>query len=439
MYLTNIKPIEFNTHHAGVGMNGELGYSLLNDSIIRVNNNIYPYGIGAHAPSVVKFKLNGEYETLITEVGINQSAEGKYLGTCDFYIYADEKLVGVAPRVIYGETPKIHCNLNKCKTLTLVNQTSTPMHCHSVWLNPKLYTSRNKWNISCYGTHKYENINIEPSTKYCFISVINDKYIKYFTNLYRTLKHYLSLKDYTYVVYGIDLSEDSMEKLQSLHVRVINASPICDTTQLSSKFLALETYKIIDSEYYIFMDADMLITDDISDLLLFLPSYSQNQISICRQTDVGPYHTFMDALSDRTNDSYRDYDLTIQNIRIQSNVLSFTHTLNSGFYIAGREALCKANNLINKLLPEAFEWEREKLSECWWREEAILTICISQMNNCNILPCTYNVQLQTKEVEFKNGGFYYNNEKCKILHMVGRARDEKYDKIWEELKEHHGW
>jgi len=439
MYLTNIHPKNYKTHYAGVGLYGELGFSALNDSLILVNDVLYPYSIGAHAPSCVTFDLGNKYDTFITKIGINHSAKDKYTGTCDYYVYADGVLVGAAPKVTVYDTPKLYCNINKCKELSLIANTNNPTHCHSVWLNPVLYTSSCDKNICCYGTHVYQNKKINQNATYCFVSVVTNDYIEYFLNLYKSLIYSLSIKDYIYVVYGIGLSEDNIKILEDIGVFVINANAICDTTNLSSKFLALDTYNIADCEYYIFLDTDMLVVDDISDVLSFITSYSSNHISICRQTDVDIYYSFKDALTDTTNNSYKDYDLTIRKLKIDQNILSFAHAINSGFYIIGREAMCKANNIISRLLPEAYEWEREKLSECWWREEAILTVCIAMMNNCNILPQCYNVQLQTKDVNYDNHGFYYNNQRCKILHMVGKSKEEKYNKILNQLKLHYDW
>jgi len=95
------------------------------DPILRIGEATYRRGLGVHAPSVMAFDIGGAFSRFTAEVGLHgippeKKHKGSPLGTCNFVVEGDGKVLYTSPLLREGDAPySVEVVITKVRRLTL--------------------------------------------------------------------------------------------------------------------------------------------------------------------------------------------------------------------------------------------------------------------------------------------------------------------------------
>ena len=65
----------------------------INGNPIKLNGVTYTKGLGTHAASTIVYQLNGQYDSFISDVGVDDEENSKGIGSVDFQVIGDGKVL----------------------------------------------------------------------------------------------------------------------------------------------------------------------------------------------------------------------------------------------------------------------------------------------------------------------------------------------------------
>jgi hypothetical protein len=80
----------------------------------------YSKGIGAHAVSQITYNIAGKYSTFISDVGVDQEEDGKGIGSVDFQVFGDGKLLYDSGVLTNDQVAHIDISVTGVQSLELV-------------------------------------------------------------------------------------------------------------------------------------------------------------------------------------------------------------------------------------------------------------------------------------------------------------------------------
>lgn len=111
---------------------------------LRLNGKVYSTGLGTHAPSEIRFDLDGKYSTFESDVGVDDLQRGTP-GSVIFRVVVDEKNA-FSSHVLVGGSPHetVRIDLTGAKTLTLIVEDAGDgnHNDHADWADAKLTLKR---------------------------------------------------------------------------------------------------------------------------------------------------------------------------------------------------------------------------------------------------------------------------------------------------------
>ena len=114
----------------------------VNGNPLTLNGTVYTKGIGAHAVSNITYNLAGNYSTFLATVGVDDEENGKGVGSVDFQIIGDGKVLFDSGVLQNGNAPvNINISVAGVQTLTLVATNGIPNNIdfdHADWANARL-------------------------------------------------------------------------------------------------------------------------------------------------------------------------------------------------------------------------------------------------------------------------------------------------------------
>ncbi len=87
---------------------------------ITLNGTVYPSGIGTHAASVITYSLAGAYNTFASAVGIDAEEDGKGIGSVDFQVVGDGKVLFDSGVLNNDQVKQVNVSVAGVQTLQLV-------------------------------------------------------------------------------------------------------------------------------------------------------------------------------------------------------------------------------------------------------------------------------------------------------------------------------
>ncbi|HET6246541.1 MAG TPA: NPCBM/NEW2 domain-containing protein [Tepidisphaeraceae bacterium] len=138
--VTNLSTLPWVSATAGYGT-VQLNSSI-SGNVITLRGVTYASGIGAHAVSNIVYNLAGNYTNFISDVGVDDEENGKGLGSVDFQVIGDGKVLfdsGVLTN--NSQIVSINVNVTGVQTLTLLatnGVTNSIDYDHADWAGAKL-------------------------------------------------------------------------------------------------------------------------------------------------------------------------------------------------------------------------------------------------------------------------------------------------------------
>jgi hypothetical protein len=113
---------------------------------LELGGTAYPTGLSTHAPSEIRFPLDGKYTMFESEIGVDGSQRGGPASVI-FRVGVDDRIVYTSHMFYAGTLPgKIAIDVTGANTLTLwVDDAGDGNHCdHADWAEAKLVTAKQK-------------------------------------------------------------------------------------------------------------------------------------------------------------------------------------------------------------------------------------------------------------------------------------------------------
>lgn len=419
MFLKNLNFAYKKLGYGEIGTEGFMGYENL---CVSVNGKYHENSISAHPPSKIVYNLNGDYNWLNCELALNDTSD--YLASANFLIYADDILVYAAYNVRVNEKNRIvSVNINYCKKLTLEIQTNCGMLCHALWIDPIVSINKENYLLGCMGGLKIENKKIEGYYDLCIATIVTSNYIEFAYRFFESLVNNSKLKNYKIIIFTDDTTEiiQDLADKYSCSIILIN---ITDKIGFNLKTCVYSSARFIDADKFLLIDIDTIIQFSVSDLIESLNHNYSKSLLIAKEYNVHDNFDIVDLI----NIPYWPYfgdgnDAEFLGLKnLNQKFIS-----NGGVILGKKEPILALDDMIRSLMPQSFSWIKKK-PEVQWREQGILNIALSKLNNIVELDPTYNYQLL-----FNNLETAYNH---KIIHFNGEPGKDKFEKYDFIFKNH---
>ena len=109
---------------------------------LTLNGVTYAKGLGTHAASTIVYNLGGRYTTFLSDVGVDDEENGKGVGSVDFQVWGDCKLLFDSGTLHNGDpTASVNVDVTGVQTLTLVATNAIPDDIdfdHADWAGARL-------------------------------------------------------------------------------------------------------------------------------------------------------------------------------------------------------------------------------------------------------------------------------------------------------------
>jgi hypothetical protein len=423
MLLYNMTPSHFECGYGGLGVNGELGHG---DMYVSVKTRHHMSSISFQPPGKITYNLNGEYGYFTTMIGFNDTS---FPGLkADFLVYADDVLVAAACGVSVEEQPReLSANLNNAKKLELIVETSTPHGCHPVWITPSLHED---------GVDKISGVlgkawgivpGSLPSCEKCVFTTLTPSFVPMLDDMLGSLYINGECKDASVFIFVLN-ADEKCRRLASKYNATLIPITVGDTNTLVLKSLVYSIANFVNADYYLMLDADMLILKSIKSIFDTIKTSNEPNILVCREYTI-PHNSTLRHLI--THDIYPYHGAPYEDVFLQIGSEGESNFIVNGGLIAGsRKAWLSLDSAMRTYLPNSTIWDNQKIGVTW-REQAIFNLALAKTQHYSELSPYLNVQLlhATPDIIEENDGMlvaFENRQPVSILHFNGAPGKEKY-------------
>jgi hypothetical protein len=423
MYLDQLKLEEQIVGYGGVGMRGALGYDGLSVSVQRQPQN---HALSAHAPSRLVFDCEGRFQKFGCRVALNDDVAHKG-STADFVVLADNRVVGAAPQVRAGDPPReLSLNINGCRRLELVAQTTHFAFCHSLWLEPQVFTDAEMRGLSRSWSDALGRVQVHrPETPalstHCVATVVSAGYADLLDGLLGSLRAQNLPPETLIVVFNI--GNDARCSRMIAHHKAYEIG--CERQARCNAAIKSVLYSVaslVDADNFICLDADMLVLDDLGAVFEAINAHAPDTILIVRDAFL-TNGNLLKQLCSHYRGERGDLSLLPGPVSDESN---YDLIVNDGLFAGSRRALLGIDNLIRNM-PGAATWV-DYYPDHGWRNQFVFNLALARLR-CGVeLDSRYNLQMHmndaTPQVVDSRLRALWRGRHAHVLHFCGWGRDK---------------
>lgn len=433
LFLDKIKPLSAQVGYGSLGRRGRLGYE---GKWVVVHGQSYRNALSSHPPAHLRFQLGGRYNRFHCQVGINDDAAAT--GTCaDFIVMVDGRQVAAAHAVAAGAPPQsLTVDINGAQILELAVKTDRWEYCHAVWLDPRVDNStgarKDGTMVDCLDRVEITLPASMPRAERCIATIASPGFEKLLDDMLGSLYANGGCQDALLIVFTVGNSSACDKVIEKYQGTAIRCRPLARVNP-TVKSVMYSIAHLVDAEYFICLDADMLVLGDISPVFATLEACTENSILACREGNGQGWHRF-ETLGQAFRSVYGGRDPDLRRLIGKANgELSHSLVVNDGIFAGSRTALLALDHAI-RAMNQAPQWVDQR-ADIWWRNQFIFNLALVQLG-CGIeLANKYNVQLNSHDVQFYKDagriGALWNGQPAKVLHFNGVGRN-KYPE-WRNL------
>jgi len=419
MHLDQLTPKEKLISYGDLGVNGSMGYQI----IPSVNGQNYNHIVSAHASSIIKYELNGKYNSFHSYIGLNDSSSDN--ASVEFQVICDGELKYISSKVRkFDKIRPVNIDISGVNLFEIRCFNYGDNVAHSLWIDAVLNEEKIIYHTGPFN-NTYINLDFEnKKSKYASIVFASERMAKYLYAFLKTFQKNANLNDcINYIV----IPEESfvIRKIaKHFNAIVINSNKTNNYTIKSPVDLKDSTYSIakhIDSEYFIISDIDILINKDLND------AFINGKIGICRDSNTEEC-TFGELVSSEWS-AYRGTEESLNLLKLNQEEINHKDILNCGFITSSKKELMILEDELRKLLPES-QFYLCFNNGSWPREQALINLALLRTKNYHILDYTYNQQLLWLPM-VDNACLHLNSPETKQVYKY--LIDEQCDDSFENL------
>lgn len=430
IYLDTLPLHKAEVGYSTLGMYGSLGYE---GKQVMVQGQPYQHALSTHPPAHLMFQLDGRFRHFSCQVALNDDVPAG-LSHADFSVLADGRLVAHAACVEPGAPPRtLSADVRGAHWLALLVRTNRWDFCHAVWLDPQLDemgdASACRRLSDCLGRVEMTVPSCTPQAAHCIATVVSAGFAGLLDDMLGSLLANGGCQDAALVVFVVDPDEECMQvvaKYGATVVRCVARAPL----NMNVKSALYSAARVVDAQYFLCLDADMLVLGDLRPVFAALEACPDGSILACREANQPLYRNLEHVLSTL----YGGQDTDLPRLLGQSSGEdAYPLVVNDGLFAGSRAALLQLDSVIRGW-SQAREWIDER-PDIAWRNQFVFNLAMAHMA-CGVeLDATYNVQLNSQDVEMRWAGGrvqgVWQARMVRVLHFNGLGR-QKYPE-WRNL------
>jgi predicted O-methyltransferase YrrM len=407
--------------YGSLGLHGSLGYE---DKRVSVAGKHFEHALSSHAPALLAFELGGRYARFRCEVALNDDVPPG-ASHADFSVFADGRLLAVAPRIGPGAPRSIEVNVEGAKRLELKVETTRWQGCHAVWLNPELVleaSDRPRTLVDALGRTAIALPARPVRAERCIATVASSGFSEWLDDLLGSIHANGNCPDALLVVFLIG-RDDACERIAAKHGALVVHCERRGPANSTLKSVLYSAARVLDAERFLCLDADMLVLEDLGPVFATLDACPHGSLFACRETNSRYYQSLEHALTSIYYGRAGDLE------RIQggpSDDGAYPLVVNDGLFAGDRAGLLALDGVIRGW-PNAPGW----VDELWhntWRNQFVFNLALARLRSGIELDSSYNVQLFCNDVElYELGGRIrasFRGRPVRVLHFNGPGRNK---------------
>jgi F0F1-type ATP synthase delta subunit len=425
MYLDQMTPKESLISYGNLGVKGSMGYKI----IPSVNGQNYNHCISSHASSIIKYELNGKYNSFHSYIALNDSSSEN--ASVEYQVICDGELKYISSKVKkFDKLRSVNVDISGTNILELRCFNFGDPVSHSLWIDPICDEEKINHHLGPFN-NTYMDLNFEKiKSKYASIVFASENMANYLYAFLKTFQKNSNLKD---CVNYIVITEESfiIRKIAKHFNAVVLKSNKTNNYMVKSPVdLKDSTYTIakhLDAEYFVISDIDILVNKDLTE------AFIENKIGICR--DLEENTATLGELVSSDWSAYKGDEECLRLLKFTEEETNHKDILNCGVLTGNKKAFMILEDELKKMLPES-QFYLCFNNGAGPREQALINLALIRANNYHILDLSYNQQLLWLPV-IENACLHLNAPETKKIykHLVEKECDDAFETLNKNLFE----
>lgn len=423
VWLDDLSPMEAHVGYGELGCNGHLGYE---QRVVEICGATPPHALSSHAPARLVYALEGKFATFSADVAINDDV-GDAATAADFEVRVDGELVAEARNVQPHSRPRtLNANLTAGQQLELTVRHHRWEYCHAVWgfprLQPVATVSEEEWIVDPLRRAEILRLAQESPVERCIATVGSPGYENWLDDLLGSIVAHGQCPEARLVVFFFGDSPEVRrlaDKYQALLIPCRALRPL----SVNCKAVLYSVSRIIPARYFLCLDADMSVQDDLRPLFSALEALSPRMILVAREAHLT--ESLRSALTAIYGCRTPVEELSTYFGETPERTWSDPFVVNDGIFAGSATALSALDAELRQM-PRAAEWVDDPAVGYPWRNQFVLNLALSRMGCAVEIAPRFNVQLHRKSVSWSTGvrgdGFITEGERVGILHFSGSGK-----------------
>jgi predicted O-methyltransferase YrrM len=391
-----------------------------------VAGQTYRHALSTHGPALLRFRLDGKFRRFVCDIAFNDDVP-RGASQCSFAVLADGQQVASAAHVVAGDPPRrLIAAIDGARELELVVDTNRWEHCHSVWLDPfvdEVPCGEGNQKISdCLGRIEVTVPAARPRAARCIATVVTGAYAALLDDMLGSLFANSECQDALVVVFSVGDDADC-RRIAAKYGALIIPCQLTSRLAVNIKSLLYSVARIVDADFFLCMDADMLVLQDLRPVFAALAACPASSILACRE---GNTHFFRD-LEHVLTGAYGGQPADIAYLLGTTNgEASYPLVVNDGLFAGSRGALLALDDAISRMR-NAAAWVDAR-RDIGYRNQFIFNLALARLRAGVELDPSCNLQLHTQDAELRlTGGrveAIWNGRPVRVLHFSGCGRNK---------------
>ena len=399
MDLTQLSPLEAHVGYGRLGLCGELGYE---GGRVHIGGRAHARAISAHAPSSVRFALDARFAALHCQVAINDDVPAG-AATATFSVVADGRVVASVVDLAAGAGPReLIAPLLGVRELELRADTASRNHCHAVWIEPMLEEApRTSPTYDCLGQTELFGAPERPRVARCVATMAAAGDAPRLDALLGSVRANGLCHDAALVVLAVGADDERARVALKYGATLLPCRPrdgAPTPPPAAGKGPLYSVARVFDAERYLCLDTNLSVLGDLRPIFAAVDAAPAGSILAVREgNDRGPADlaAALHAMSAGSRGDGAKLGVTAQERRR-------TLLLDDGLFAGDRAALLALDESIRGL-PTAADWLAQREDD-GRRVRVVFNLGVARMRPASELDATWNVQLRTEKVVWRNAG-----------------------------------
>ena len=425
MYLDQMTPKESLISYGHLGVKGDMGYQI----IPSVNGQNYNHCVSSHASSIIKYELNGKYNSFHSYIALNDSSSEN--ASVEYQVICDGELRYISSKVKkFNKLRVVNVDISETNILELRCFSFEDSVSHSLWIDAVCEEENLTHHIGPFN-NTYIDLDFEKKkSKYASIVFASENMAKYLYAFLKTFQNNSNLKD---CVNYIVISEESFiirkiaKHFNAVVLKSNKTNNYIVNTLVDFKDSTYTIAKHIDAEYFVISDIDILVNKDLT------KAFINGKIGICRDSNTDE-STFGELISSGWS-AYRGDEKSLDLLEINEFEHSHKDILNCGFITSSKKELMILEDELRKLLPNS-QFYLCFNNGAGVREQALINLALIRTNAYQILDYSFNQQLLYLPL-IENACLHLNATETKKIYsyLVDEQCDDSFEMLNKNLFE----